>query len=106
LGAGGGPARAAALGRYFAAGLQRLVDRGLARAVRGRGLLLALELGGDAAPVVDRCREAGLLVNAVQAQTLRFAPPLIVGEAEIDQALATLEQVLAAVAAPGPVGTA
>ncbi|MDR7483261.1 MAG: acetylornithine transaminase [Armatimonadota bacterium] len=100
------PERAGTLGRYFAAGLQRLVDRGLARAVRGRGLLLALELGTDAALVVDRCRAEGLLANAVQAQTLRFAPPLIVSEEEIDQALAVLERVLAAVvAAPGPVGT-
>jgi len=100
------PARAAAMGRYFAAGLQRLVDRGLARAVRGRGLLLALDLAGEAGPVVDGCRAAGLLVNAVQAQTLRFAPPLIVGEEEIDHALAILERVLTEVAAaPGPVAT-
>jgi acetylornithine/succinyldiaminopimelate/putrescine aminotransferase len=94
------------MGRYFAAGLQRLVDRGLARAVRGRGLLLALDLVGEAGPVVDGCRAAGLLVNAVQAQTLRFAPPLIVGEEEIDHALAILERVLTEVAAaPGPVAT-
>ncbi|MDR7556161.1 MAG: acetylornithine transaminase [Armatimonadota bacterium] len=100
------PVRAGAMGRYFAAGLQRLVDRGLARAVRGRGLLLALDLAVEAGPVVDACRAAGLLVNAVQAKTLRFAPPLIVGEEEIDQALAILERVLAEVAtAPGPVAT-
>ena len=64
--------------------------------MRGRGLLLALELNGEAAPVVDRCREAGLLVNAVQANALRFAPPLTVQAAEIDQALAIVEQVLVA----------
>jgi len=87
---------AATMGERFTAGLQRFVERGLAKGVRGRGLLLALELNGEAAPVVDRCREAGLLANAVQANALRFAPPLIVQAAEIDQALAIVEQVLVA----------
>jgi predicted acetylornithine/succinylornithine family transaminase len=93
-------------GERFAAGLQGLVDRGLARGVRGRGLLLALELNGEAAPVVDACREAGLLANAVQPNAVRFAPPLIVQPAEVDQALAILERVLAAQAAkPASAGT-
>ncbi len=87
---------AAAMGARFAQGLQRLIDRGLAKSVRGRGLLLALELNGEASPVVDRCRDAGLLTNAVQSNALRFAPPLIVSAAEIDQALSILEQVLLA----------
>jgi acetylornithine/succinyldiaminopimelate/putrescine aminotransferase len=89
------PARAAAMGGRFLAGLQRLVVRGLAVTARGRGLLLALELTVDAAPVVDACREQGLLVNAVQPKALRFAPPLIVEAAQIDHALAILERVLA-----------
>ncbi len=97
------PGHAAAMGARLTEGLQALADRGLAKAVRGRGLLLALELNGEAGPVVDRCREAGLLVNAVQPTALRFAPPLIVTPAEIDQALAILDRVLstAVVAAGG-----
>ncbi len=85
---------AAAMGARLTRGLQALVDKGAAKAVRGRGLLLALELNGEAGPVVDRCREAGLLVNAVQPSALRLAPPLIVRAAEVDQALAILEKVL------------
>jgi predicted acetylornithine/succinylornithine family transaminase len=84
------------MGERFTAGLQALVARGLAKGVRGRGLLLALELNGEAAPVLDRCREAGLLANAVSPTALRFAPPLIVQAGEIDQALGILEQVLTA----------
>ena len=87
---------AAHMGERFTAGLQGLVGRGLAKGVRGRGLLLAFELNDEAAPVVDRCREAGLLTNAVQANALRFAPPLTVQATEIDQALAIIEQVLVA----------
>jgi predicted acetylornithine/succinylornithine family transaminase len=103
------PAHAAAMGRRFAAGLQGLVDRkpGPAKGVRGRGLLLGLELEGEVAPtIVDRCREAGLLVNAVRPTTLRFAPPLIVQPDEIDQALAILERVLDGVAAAVPAQSA
>jgi predicted acetylornithine/succinylornithine family transaminase len=96
------PEHAAAMGARLAKGLQALVDRGLARAVRGRGLLLALELKTEAASIVDRCREAGLLVNAVQSNALRFAPPLIVKPDEIDQALAILDRVLTS--APVPAG--
>ncbi len=98
------PEHAAAMGSRLAKGLQAIVDRGLAKAVRGRGLLLALELNSEAGPVVDLCREAGLLVNAVQSDALRFAPPLIVTPDEIDRALAILDRVLTS--APVPAGGA
>lgn len=88
--------RAAAMGAVLAAGLQALVTGGLAKAVRGRGLLLALELNGEAAPVVDACRLGGLLVNAVASTALRFAPPLVVHEPEIEQALRILGSALEA----------
>jgi predicted acetylornithine/succinylornithine family transaminase len=103
------PKHAAAMGQRFVAGLQRLVDdrHGPAKGVRGRGLLLGLELDGEVAPtIVDHCREAGLLVNAVRPTTLRFAPPLIVQPDEIDQALAILERVLGDVGAAVPAKSA
>ncbi len=92
--------RAAQMGALFAAGLQGFVDAGLAKAVRGRGLLLALELEGQAAPVVDACRAAGLLTNAVAPTALRFAPPLVVDRTEIEQALEILGRVLSAAREP------
>lgn len=87
---------AAAMGAVLAAGLEALVARGLAKEVRGRGLLMALELSGEAAPVVEACRKAGLLVNAVAPKALRFAPPLVVRQSEIEQALEILGRVLEA----------
>jgi predicted acetylornithine/succinylornithine family transaminase len=100
------PEHAAAMGARLVRGLDALVAKGAARAVRGRGLLLALELGGEAAPVVDRCREGGLLVNAVQPSALRLAPPLVVQPGEIDQALEILEGVLtSSQVAAGQVGS-
>ena len=99
------PQHAAAKGARLAAGLHALIAKGAATATRGRGLLQALELDREAAPVVDACREAGLLINAVQSNALRFAPPLIVTPDEIDQALAILDRVLAARPAQAAAGT-
>ncbi|MGH2690484.1 MAG: aminotransferase class III-fold pyridoxal phosphate-dependent enzyme, partial [Actinomycetota bacterium] len=81
--------------------LRGLVDRhAAATGVRGRGLLLGLELAGDLArDVVAGALERGLLVNDVGPSTVRLCPPLIVGEAECDEAVAVLDDVLAARAA-------
>jgi len=64
--------------------------------VRGRGLLLAVEFSSDiAGGVVNACLRQGLLLNAVKPNAIRFIPPLIIGEREIDEAIAILEDVLA-----------
>ena len=63
--------------------------------VRGSGLLLAAELDGhDAREVCSRLLDAGVVTNAVTPTALRFAPPLTVSDAEIDEAVATLVDVL------------
>ena len=62
--------------------------------VRGCGLLDAVELKHPCAhAVMNWCLERGLIVNAVRADALRFAPPLIVSEQDVDQALAILKDV-------------
>lgn len=64
---------------------------------RGRGLLRALELTGVPAPAaMATARDAGFIVNAVTPTALRLAPPLIVGEAELNSFLDALPAILAA----------
>jgi len=65
--------------------------------VRGLGLLLAAQLaeGIDAKAVAGDLLSRGLIVNAVSPTALRFAPPLIVSESEIAQAVELLSSVLA-----------
>ncbi len=73
--------------------------------VRGLGLLLAAELveGLDAKVVADAALAAGLVVNAVTPSSLRFAPPLTISDAELDEGVAILAGVLDALAGPaGP----
>jgi acetylornithine/N-succinyldiaminopimelate aminotransferase len=63
--------------------------------VRGRGLLVALDLKQDvAAKVVDIARDAGVLLNAPRANLLRFMPALNVTNAEIDTMMETLRTIL------------
>jgi len=64
------------------------------REVRGRGLLLAGVLDRDAAEVVDACRERGLLVLTAGSDVLRLLPPLVITEAEADEALSIIGAVL------------
>jgi acetylornithine/N-succinyldiaminopimelate aminotransferase len=65
--------------------------------VRGRGLLIALELKGkDAAKVARSAMDRGLLINAPRSDTLRFMPALNVTRNEIDQMLTLLEATLSA----------
>ena len=65
--------------------------------VRGAGLMRGLELRVDAAPVIDRAREQGLLLNRTAERVVRMLPPLVIETAEIDRAMAILDEVLATV---------
>jgi predicted acetylornithine/succinylornithine family transaminase len=87
------PARAERAGKRLADALTSLP--GIA-AVRGLGLLLAAELSatGTAKEVAAAALDAGLVVNPVTDSALRLAPPLTVGDDEIDAAVAILSSVI------------
>jgi len=73
------------------------------KSVRGRGLFIGIELDpaaegawfANAADVVNRCLERGLLINATQPTVLRLAPPVTITDQELSQGLDTLEGVIA-----------
>jgi acetylornithine/succinyldiaminopimelate/putrescine aminotransferase len=63
--------------------------------VRGRGLMVGARLEGvDAKDAASRLLAEGLIVNPIGADTLRFLPPLVIGEAEVDEALRVLGRTL------------
>jgi acetylornithine/succinyldiaminopimelate/putrescine aminotransferase len=88
------PARARRAGERLADGLAALPG---VVGVRGMGLLLAAELAPplESAKAATACLHAGLVVNNVTPTALRFEPPLLVSDAEIDAAVAILGEVLA-----------
>lgn len=92
--------RARTSGERFAGELRGLAgDAPFAAGVRGRGLLLGLELDAEVAGEVETaCRDRYLIVNAVAPDVVRFAPPLTVTDDEIDLALAAVTEALHAVA--------
>ena len=88
-------ARAAEMGQYLMGRLRDLAATVPAiREVRGKGLMVAVELTGPSEPVVAACLARGLLVNNVQPSAVRLVPPLIVTRAEIDEAVTILGSVL------------
>ena len=71
-----------------------LLDLG-AKEVRGVGLMQAFQFGEPRAKAFQQsCLEAGLIVNAVDDHSVRLVPPLIIGNAEIDRAHATMRKAL------------
>jgi acetylornithine/N-succinyldiaminopimelate aminotransferase len=87
-------AQVAAVGERLTAGLQA-VGHPLVAGVRGRGLWLAIALtAARAADLEAAARRAGFLVNAVQPDAIRLAPPLILSPAEADEFLAAWPAIL------------
>ncbi len=85
-------------GEHFMAGARKLLERrpDKVAAVRGRGLLIGIEVRVDAGEVLSRCREAGLLANLAGEKTVRFAPPFVVTYEELDEGLKIFEQAVVA----------
>ena len=78
------PAQAEARGAQLTSGIRALEDRHpLIDHVRGKGLLIAVELTADVGPaLVTAIRERGLICNVVKPNVLRLVPPLTISEAE------------------------
>ncbi len=81
------------LGARFREGLESIDAIG---EVRGRGLMIGARLDGvDAKDAATRMLAEGLIVNPIGGDTLRFLPPLVIGEDEVDGALDIVRRVLA-----------
>lgn len=83
------------LGRYFREQLLKIKVKypGIVLDVRGEGLIIGMELTMDGTPFVQACLENGLLINCAAGNVLRFTPPLIIKEDEIDKLIDVLREV-------------
>ncbi len=87
----------ARMGAYLQAGL-REINSGIVKEIRGRGLMVAVELqpeAGGARRVCEALKDRGILCKETHGNTLRIMPPLIVTEAQIGEALEQFRAVLA-----------
>jgi ornithine--oxo-acid transaminase len=88
---------AARMGEYLLAGL-RAIPSNIVQDVRGRGLMVAVELHpgtGGARRICEALKTRGILCKETHGDTLRIMPPLIVTQAQIDEALVQFRAVLA-----------
>jgi acetylornithine/N-succinyldiaminopimelate aminotransferase len=84
-----------AMGAYFLDQLAGLMKKYSAiKAIRGRGLMVAMELHGPGEEIVLKCLKKGLLINCTNGNILRFVPPLIISAGDIDQAVQILDEVM------------
>lgn len=86
----------ASLGAYF---LEQLagIEASVVREIRGRGLMLAIELEpdvGGARPLIEKLKERGILAKDTHGHTIRIAPPLVITRQEVDWALERITDVL------------
>jgi len=74
------------LGEYFKSELQKIDDPRI-KEVRGRGLFIGLELNESARPFCEALKEEGILCKETHDTVIRFAPPLIIEQKDLDYAL-------------------
>jgi acetylornithine/N-succinyldiaminopimelate aminotransferase len=84
------------LGDEFISGLERLGRKyPFVKSVRGKGLLIGMELDFPGRDIVAACLSEGLLINCTMDNVLRFMPPLVITEEEINALLETLDVIFA-----------
>ena len=85
------------MGAYFMQGLESLKQRypSIIKVVRGKGLIIGMELNIEGKEIVSTCLKQGIIINCTLDKILRFLPPLIVKKQEIDRCLKMLESIFA-----------
>ncbi len=83
------------VGDYFLSQLKKLQQKHkVINEVRGKGLMLAAALNIEAGDIVNKCLQKGLLINSAGGKTLRFVPPLIITNQDVDYAMQILNEAL------------
>ena len=85
--------RSLKMGEYFQKKLKEIINP-IIKDIRGKGLLIGLELTEAARPYCEALMEKGLLCKDTHEAVIRFAPPLIITEEEIDWAIEKIKAVL------------
>ena len=85
-------------GEYFKNELRKLQEKYPDKVtdVRGCGLMLGMEVAGEAKPIVESCLANNVIVNCTAGNVIRIVPPLIISKEEIDIVVAALDKALAA----------
>jgi len=86
------PGKALTMGNYFMDKLRSL-NNPVIKEVRGKGLLIGLELNEKARPYAEKLKDKGLLCKETHAVVIRFAPPLVITKEELDWAFEKVKEI-------------
>jgi acetylornithine/N-succinyldiaminopimelate aminotransferase len=86
------------VGNYLMGELNKLREKypALIKEVRGRGLMVGMEINKPGREIVDACLNYGMIINCTAGNVLRFVPPLIINKHHVDELIPVLDRVLAA----------
>ncbi len=89
------PDKAAKQGRYLSKGLEEQIgDYKIVREVRGKGLMMGVELRFDVQDVISEAMNSGVLVLDAGRTVIRLLPPLVISEKQIDRVIKVLGEVI------------
>ena len=80
-------------GDYFTKKIKSLKNKNI-KEIRGKGLMIGIQIEGDAKEIVKKCIEKGLLINSPEKNVIRLLPPLIINKKIIDDSINILAKVL------------
>ena len=82
-------------GAYFKGKLEEIKETyNIVKDVRGRGLMLGMEMDRDCGVMVDDAREKGLIINCTAGNVLRFVPPLMISKDQIDAVASMMDEII------------
>ncbi|OGP86677.1 MAG: ornithine--oxo-acid transaminase [Deltaproteobacteria bacterium RBG_19FT_COMBO_43_11] len=83
------------VGDYFQFQLKKLQQKHkIINEIRGKGLMIAVALSIEAGDIVNKCLQKGLLINSTGGKTLRFVPPLIITNQDVNCAIGILDEAM------------
>ena len=83
------------VGAYFIKRLHEMKNKSsIIKDIRGRGLIIGIEISIEGSQIVNACMDRGLLINCVGGNVLRFVPPLTITEKDVNAAVAILGEVI------------
>lgn len=84
--------RSEELGNYLIGKLKSL-NKDYVKEIRGKGLMVGMELSTRCEDIVNRARERGVLLNCTSESVLRFVPPLTITKEQLDKAVKVLDEI-------------
>ena len=83
------------VGAYFIKRLHEMKNKSsIIKDIRGRGLIIGIEISIEGSQIVNACMDRGLLINCIGGNVLRFVPPLTITEKDVNAAVAILGEVI------------